>query len=59
MLHVYDDRGMDVIACDPAKLHGLYSDFEDWLLDHDRERMMKLFWLGPLVVLRTRKLAVA
>jgi hypothetical protein len=43
MLHVYDDRGMDVIAYDPARLHGLYSGFADWLLDYDRERMAKLF----------------
>lgn len=43
MLHVYDDRGMDVMAVDPAKLRGLYSDFADWLLNHDRERMMRLF----------------
>lgn len=43
MLHVYDDRGMDVIAFEPAKLHGIHTDFADWLLDHDRERMEKLF----------------
>lgn len=43
MLHVYDDRGMDVIADDPAKLRGPYSGFADWLLDYDRERMAKMF----------------
>lgn len=43
MLHVYDGRGMDVIAFDPAKLHGVYASFADWLLDYDRERMAKLF----------------
>ena len=43
MLHVYDDRGMDIVAYDPARLHGLYSNFADWLLDYDRERMAKLF----------------
>lgn len=43
MLHVYDDRGMDVIAYDPHELRGLYNDFADWLLDHDRERMKSLF----------------
>lgn len=43
LLHVYDDRGMDVIACDPAQLDDLYSTFADWLLDYDRERMTKLF----------------
>lgn len=43
MLHVYDDRGMDVIGNAPAKLKKLYSRFADWLLDYDRERMAKLF----------------
>jgi hypothetical protein len=43
MLHIYDDRGMDVSAYDAARLHGLYSGFSDWLLDYDRERMAKLF----------------
>lgn len=43
MLHVYDDRGMDVLAFEPAKLYGIHTDFADWLLDHDRERMEELF----------------
>ncbi|TCP82865.1 uncharacterized protein DUF3885 [Sphingomonas sp. PP-CE-1A-559] len=43
MLHVYDDRGMDVISDDPAKLQVLYVEFADWLLDYDRERMAKMF----------------
>ena len=43
MMHIYDDRGMDVSAYDGATLHGLYSRFADWLLDYDRERMAKLF----------------
>lgn len=43
MLHVYDDRGMDVISDDPAKLQVLYLGFADWLLDYDRERMAKMF----------------
>lgn len=43
MLHVYDDRGMDVITYDATELHQLYTGFADWLLDYDRERMAKLF----------------
>lgn len=43
MLHVYDDRGMDMIALDPAKLHPLHTEFENWLLEYDRDRMAKLF----------------
>lgn len=42
MLHVYDDRGMDVIGADPSRLREMHSLFGDWLLDHDRERMRKL-----------------
>lgn len=43
MLHVYDDRGMDVVVDEPAKLRETYFTFTDWLLDYDRERMTKLF----------------
>lgn len=43
MLHVYDDRGMDVIASNPAQIQGLHANFKDWLLAYDRERMAKLF----------------
>lgn len=43
MLHVYDDRGMDLIADDPAKLRGIHSVFAEWLLDYDRERMKAMF----------------
>jgi hypothetical protein len=37
MLHVYDDRGMDVIAHDATKLGALHQNFAGWLLDYDRE----------------------
>ena len=43
MLHAYDDRGMDVMADDAAKLRDAYSAFDGWLLDYDRERMRILF----------------
>lgn len=43
MLHAYDDRGMDVMADDAAKLRDAYSSFDGWLLDYDRERMNVLF----------------
>lgn len=36
MLHVYDDRGMDVIADNSANLSEIYSAFAGWLQDHDR-----------------------
>lgn len=43
MLHVYDDRGIDVIAEDPRNLRDLYDRFDDWLLDYDRDRMRAMF----------------
>lgn len=43
LMHVYDDRGVDVIADDPDSLRALYTHCDTWLLDHDRERMNMLF----------------
>lgn len=43
MLHIYDDRGMDVIAMDTHKLKPIHNKFHSWLLDYDRGRMRKLF----------------
>lgn len=35
----YDDRGMDVIANEPAPLQRLYTQFNEWLFDCDRPQM--------------------
>lgn len=43
LVDIYDDRGMDVSAHDPARLAALYRSHDTWLLDHDRERMTDLF----------------
>jgi len=43
VLHVYDDRGMDVSSVRADDLRGLYRKFGDWLLDYDRPRMDALF----------------
>ncbi len=49
-LHVYDDRGMDVVATDPDLLLPLYSKFNSWLLDSDRTEMDSLFSGNSFVV---------
>ena len=41
----YDDRGMDVIGPNTARLVQLSHQFDHWLLDHDRARMAAVF--GP------------
>jgi len=37
--HMYDDRGLDVIANNKSELKSLYTTFNDWILDYDRERI--------------------
>jgi hypothetical protein len=43
ILHMYDDRGLDVIASDKKTLHPLYTRFNDWLLDANRSEKDKEF----------------
>ncbi len=43
LLHVYDDRGMDVHARDRKTIEPLYYEFDEWLLDYDRPRMNAIF----------------
>jgi hypothetical protein len=46
LLHVYDDRGMDVTGLTRESLHTTYRDRTDWLLDFDRARMSAAFEPG-------------
>ena len=43
ILFLYDDRGMDVIAKDKTSLMNLYSKFNEWILDSDRENIDAVF----------------
>lgn len=43
LLHVYDDRGMDVSALAASPLLPCYKKFDHWLLDYDRDRMKVAF----------------
>ena len=39
LLHVYDDRGMDLTGLSAASVASAYREFDEWLLDYDRDRM--------------------
>jgi hypothetical protein len=41
IVHVYDDRGLDMIAATRQALMPVYRNFSDWVLDHERERIAK------------------
>jgi hypothetical protein len=43
IVHMYDDRGLDVIASRKDALQGLYHDFNAWILDYDRARIDQTF----------------
>jgi hypothetical protein len=43
IFHMYDDRGLDLIAGDRHTLRPLYEQFNTWLLDYDRPRMDLMF----------------
>jgi hypothetical protein len=43
ILHMYDDRGLDVIGGEPKDLYAIYREFNSWILDYDRSRIDELF----------------
>lgn len=42
-VHIYDDRGMDLIAMKRSTLLEYHRAFGPWLLDYDRARMDAVF----------------
>jgi hypothetical protein len=43
ILHMYDDRGMDLIAPSTETLRTIYHQHKDWVLEYDRASTTKLF----------------
>uniref|UniRef100_UPI0040259956 DUF3885 domain-containing protein n=1 Tax=Eubacterium sp. TaxID=142586 RepID=UPI0040259956 len=43
LFHLYDDRGLDVVAKNKSSLESIYKNYNDWILDYDRERIDSLF----------------
>ena len=43
ILHLYDDRGVDVISTYPNNLKALYKKYNEWILDYDREAIDAIF----------------
>ncbi|RAZ81361.1 DUF3885 domain-containing protein [Planococcus halotolerans] len=41
--HLYDDRGCDIIAADKEGIRFLYEQYNDWILDYDREKIDAIF----------------
>jgi len=43
ILHMYDDRGLDIVSADREALGPIYKKHNDWILDYDREQIDKQF----------------
>jgi len=43
IFHMYDDRGLDIIAADTEILRPIYEKHNDLILDYDKERIDKQF----------------
>jgi len=43
IFHLYDDRGLDIIAKDKYMLQEAYLEYNDWILDYDRDKIDLLF----------------
>ncbi len=43
ILNLYDDRGMDVIAANKESLVNLYTTYNHWILDYDKDKIDALF----------------
>ena len=43
LFHLYDDRGVDVVAAKKEILRSLYETCKDWILDYDREKIDLIF----------------
>ena len=39
ILHMYDDRGLDIIAHDQVAIRPLYESFSEWVLDNQKQRV--------------------
>ena len=47
IMHMYDDRGLDVIATDLNTLRPLFETFRVWILDNQRHRIESRFKTNP------------
>lgn len=43
ILHLYDDRGMDIVSVQKAAAAEIYTRYNDWLLGYDIARMTNVF----------------
>lgn len=43
LFHYYDDRGLDIVSEKKESISLLYKNYNEWILDSDREKINKIF----------------
>ena len=43
LYHLYDDRGVDIVANDKYSLLPLYQKYNEWILQYDKAKIDQLF----------------
>lgn len=43
VFHIYDDRGCDLLATSPETIREIYNKYNDWILDYNRDEIVKVF----------------
>ncbi len=43
IFHIYDDRGCDLLAASTETIRGIYNQYNEWILDYDRNQIDKVF----------------
>ncbi|EPY14900.1 MULTISPECIES: DUF3885 domain-containing protein [Paenibacillus] len=43
IFHLYDDRGLDIVAENKETLRTVYQQYSHWILDYDRNKINELF----------------
>ena len=43
IFHIYDDRGCDLVAVKEESIDGIYHQYNEWILDYDREKIDNVF----------------
>ncbi|MCP1133616.1 DUF3885 domain-containing protein [Paenibacillus polysaccharolyticus] len=43
IFHIYDSRGMDIVATDTFTLRSVYEKYYEWILDFDRKTIDQIF----------------
>lgn len=43
LFHLYDDRGLDIVSEKREAIYSLYKNYNEWILDYDREHIDTVF----------------